>query len=236
MQEVPAVQSEWFWAMLSFFWLFVSSFFVGWQIHLQRASHVIQVMRDLKVEWVSERMLMARLWTGNRYMNGKNLLHGEAALIKNFFDEVGVYGRNRLIPYSAIWTEFQYWASTYHLIFEEQNQEYRDLQGADYYYRNFDHLATRLAKISRRKAGDIDSRPTSRVRVDFFEGEVELARALLRDRAECINLVKDFEEALTRYKGCVGETAQESMEEECRCRLTGGLPSLKATAFHKSLR
>src|SRR3990172_10856986 len=100
--------SEWFWAMLQFFAVAVSLWFIYRQIRLQAQANMLQALEALADKWNGEFLLQCRHEACSKYPR-ENLKIGNAdSAVLGFFEDLGLYYKKGVFDIETVWERYSY--------------------------------------------------------------------------------------------------------------------------------
>ena len=175
--------TEWLWAALQFVVVVVTAILIYAQIKTQVHTHVVRTIEDMMRLWNSSHYLLLRRQVCDRWREGEEAFDPMCGELCEIFERFGLYLRIGAIPEQAMWEAISWHIEHYYSMFGDKlccvRRKYNDL----YLFENFEILARRMIKISRKRGISNFSKTQEEIRV-FLDGEVSTANILLRLESE----------------------------------------------------
>jgi len=169
-------QSQWFWAMASFFAIAISLSLIYRQIRLQRQANLLHTLGEMNKRWNSIEMLEARKHACNNYREDKLRIRAEQGLILDFFEDVGVYLERKVFDVEVVWNKYSYYIEHYWPMYQPHINKFRTETKDNTWYEKFQALNKEMTKFSSKKGTTVNSKSQDEIE-KFIRGETEESTA-----------------------------------------------------------
>lgn len=174
--------SVWLWAMLQFWVVAFSLYFIYQQIRIQSHANMLTALFELAGKWDSNRMIDARRQVcENRTTHPENrAINPDEERIASFFEEIGLFVKKGAFTSDVIWEAYSYYIEHYWPMLEPHVKEMRHVERDNSWFENFEALYNQLQKISKRRGVFVFKREEADM-AKFIRGEMS---AIQRKKAE----------------------------------------------------
>ncbi|HMK06593.1 MAG TPA: hypothetical protein VK476_03625 [Flavobacterium sp.] len=198
--------TEWFWAFWQFLAIVVSAILIVRQVKSQQNANLITVFNALETRWESEMMLKARLLVCVRYLRDltndvKAQVSGEAVYVSNFFEELGIDLKYKILPEDLIWEHYRYLIIPYYTLLKSKTAMYQQEKQEASTFSLFGFLYKRMLAVSQLNGENFKDLEVGEV-LDFLSGELDR----LKFRSEGLpnflptKIMEEFEKMLNESK------------------------------------
>jgi len=168
--NVIGSESQWFWAMASFFAVAISLTLIYRQIRLQRQANLLHTLGEMDKRWNSKEMLSARKQACNNYLSDQLRIKAEQGQILSFFEDVGVYLERKAFDDEAVWDNYSYYIEHYWAMYLPHINEFRTETKDNTWYEKFESLNQAMQNFSSKKG--VATNPKSQDEINkFIRGE-----------------------------------------------------------------
>ena len=144
--------------MAQFLAVAISLYFIYRQIRIQTHSNMLSTFAELERRWNGSAMLEARR-TVCSDNSGRLQIHRSEELILGFFEDLGLYLRREIFDADLLWELHSYYVEHYWPLLQPRIARLHTETKDETWYSNFDYLARRLSRISKRKGVRSDKTP-----------------------------------------------------------------------------
>jgi hypothetical protein len=192
----------WFWSFWQFVAVVAGSLLIVRQIKLQQTANLINVFNGLEARWESEIMLKARFLVCIRYLRdikatSKAPPSGEAVYVSNFFEELGINLKHKILGEALIWEHYRYLIIPYFNLLKTKTALYRQGQQEASTFSRFEFLYERMLALNQLN-GENFRDPDFKEIIDFLYGELD--RFKFRSEGFPTPIMK---EALEEFEKCL---------------------------------
>lgn len=168
--NIFGTDSQWFWAMASFFAIAISLGLIYRQIRLQRQANLLHALGEMDKRWDSTDMLAARKQSCNNYLADKLKINAEQGLILGFFEDIGVYFDRKVFDAEAVWDKYSYYIEYYWIMYQPHINEFRGDTKDNTWYEKFEALNKEMEKFSSKKGASVNPKSQDEIN-KFIQGE-----------------------------------------------------------------
>ncbi len=149
--EIFGEKSSWFWGMLNTLTFIISFIFIYKQIRIQNKANMISFIFNSDLKWKEEKYIEARKSVINKVGNS---IDYNDELILSFFEDLGIFQKNKIVEIDLIWDKFSYYIENYWKYYESNVLEFRANSNDNTWYDNFERLYYDTLKLSRIKTNN----------------------------------------------------------------------------------
>ncbi len=144
-------EGQWFWQALGTVIVGVSLFSVFVQIRLQRMASMVDAIEKLVSTWNSDSHLRLRLSVCQKLIDDRQYFGADSEELLELLERIGAYVKFGALSEHAVWEVFSWYTDHYFELSRHGIAEIRRYHGDPLLFENFERLAVRLNKISRKK-------------------------------------------------------------------------------------
>ncbi|CAG0986044.1 hypothetical protein MTYP_02020 [Methylophilaceae bacterium] len=169
--NVVGPDSQWFWAMASFFAVAISLSLIYRQISLQRQANLLHTLGEMDKRWNSKEMVQARKQACNSYLADKLRINADQGDVLGFFEDVGVYLERKVFDSEAVWDKYSYYIEHYWAMYQPHINEFRAETKDNTWYEKFQVLHKEMQAYGSKKGVVINPKSQEEIR-RFIRGEI----------------------------------------------------------------
>ena len=140
---------EWFWAMMQFFVVAITLFFIYKQVKVQAATHIVQTLNTICNRWNSESMMRARYKVCSDWVNGEHKFDGVDEYVAEFMEELSAYLKIEAVPPKTLWGVQSWNIEHYYCMFRDGIIKMREENKEVTLYQGFEKLYEAMQEVSR---------------------------------------------------------------------------------------